>query len=64
LAGKKRIASTEERERQERTRQQRFNLLAQKCKLEDDMKRITRDLALFDENDVSLDEEGSEDYIL
>lgn len=73
LAGKKRIASTEEprgseRERQERTRertrQQRYKLLAQKCKLEDDMKRVNRELALFDENDVSLDEQGSEDDIL
>jgi len=27
------------------------------------MKRITRELALFDKNDASLDE-GSEDYIL
>ena len=68
LAGKKRIASTEEprgseRERQERTRRQRFRVLAQKCKLEDDMKRINRELALLDENVVSLDEQGSEDYI-
>jgi len=66
LAGKKRIASTEEprgseRERQERTRQQRFRLLAKKCKLEDEMGRINRELALLDENDVSLDEQGSED---
>ncbi len=73
LAGKKRIASTEEprgseRERQERTRertrQRRYKLLAQKCKLEDDLKRVNRELALFDENDVSLDEQGSEDNIL
>lgn len=68
LAGKKRIASTEEprgseRERQERTRQQRFKVLSQKCKLEDDLKRINRQLALLDENDTSLDEQGSEDYI-
>ncbi|KAA6409935.1 MAG: hypothetical protein FRX48_06548 [Lasallia pustulata] len=68
LAGKKRIASTEEprgseRERQERTRLQRFKVLSQKCKLEDDMKRINRELALLDENDTSLDEQGSEDYI-
>ena len=68
LAGKKRIASTEEprgseQERQERTRQQRFKVLSQKCKLEDDMRRINRELALLDENDTSLDEQGSEDYI-
>ncbi|MCJ1224440.1 hypothetical protein MMC12_001085 [Toensbergia leucococca] len=68
LAGKKRIASTEEprgseRERQESTRQQRFKVLSQNCKLEDDMKRINRELALLDENDSSLDEQGSEDYI-
>ncbi|KAK3176992.1 hypothetical protein OEA41_008318 [Lepraria neglecta] len=68
LAGKKRIASTEEprgseRERQERTRQQRFKVLSQKCKLKDDMKRVNRELALLDENDTSLDEQGSEDYI-
>lgn len=68
LAGKKRIASTEEprrseQERQERTRQQRFKFLSQKCKLEDEMKRINRELALLDENDASLDEQCSEDYI-
>lgn len=40
-----------------------FKVLAQKCKLEDDMKRINRELALLDENDVSLDEQGSEDYL-
>lgn len=68
LAGKKRIASTEEprgseQERQDRTRQQRFRLISRKCKLEDDMKRINRELAVLDENDASLDEQGSEDYI-
>jgi hypothetical protein len=47
LARKKRIASTEEprgseRQRQERTRQQRFKLIARKCKLEDDLERINR----------------------
>ncbi|KAL9098059.1 MAG: hypothetical protein Q9163_006204 [Psora crenata] len=68
LAGKKRIASTQEprgseRERQERTRQQRFKILAQKCQLEDELKRMNRELALLDENDVPLDEHGSEDYI-
>lgn len=45
------------------TRQQRFQCLAQKCKLEDDMKRINRELGLLGGNDVSLDEQGSEDYI-
>ena len=69
LAGKKRIASTEEprgseRERRERTRQQRFKVLSQKCKLEDDLKRINYELALLDEDVASLDEQGSEDYIL
>ncbi|KAI4133215.1 MAG: hypothetical protein LQ347_002247 [Umbilicaria vellea] len=65
LAGKKRIASTEEprgseRERQERTTQQRFKILARKCKLESEMERINRELALLDENEASLDEQGSE----
>lgn len=68
LAGKNRVASTEEPwgsewERQERTRQQRFKALAQKCKLEDNLKRINCKLALLDDNNVSLDEQASEDYI-
>ena len=68
LARKKRIASTEEPrgselKRQKRTRQQRFKVLAQECKLEDDMKCINRELALLDENDVLLDKQGSKDYI-
>lgn len=61
MAGKKRIASTEEprgseRERKERTSQQRFKLLAQQCKLGDEMERINRELALLDEDDVLLDD--------
>lgn len=63
-AGKKRIASTEEprgleQERQERTRQLRFKLLARKCQLENEMKSMNRELALLDENSVSLDEQDS-----
>ena len=68
LAGMKRIASTEEprgseRETLKRTRQHRYKLLARKCKLQDDLKRINRELALLDESEVSLDEQDSEDYI-
>ena len=65
LAEKQKIASTEEPRgsERERIRQQRVKVLAQKSKLEDDLKRINRELALLDEDDVSLDEQGSEDYI-
>ena len=66
-AGKKRIASTEEprgseRERQERVRRRRVQVLAEKCRLDEDMKRLNRELALSDEKDVSLDEPASEEY--
>lgn len=68
LAATKRIASIEEprgseRERQERTRQVRFKLLGQQYELEDDLKRMNRQLAFCDK-DVLLDEQESEDYFI
>lgn len=53
---KKRIASTEEprgsdRERQNKKHQQRVKLLAQISKLEEDLKRLNRELSLLDEDD-------------
>lgn len=36
---------------QKRTTQQRFKLLAQKCKLEMEMEKINRELAIFDDDD-------------
>ncbi|KAL9116941.1 MAG: hypothetical protein Q9187_006526 [Circinaria calcarea] len=59
-ASKMRMASTEEPrgselQRQERTTQQRFKLIAQKCKLEMEMEKINRELAILEEDDDLLD---------
>ena len=58
-AGKKRIPSTEEprgseKERRERTKQHRFKLLARQRQLKEEMERVNRELALFDEDDSLL----------
>lgn len=41
-----------DQQRQQKSHQQRAKLLAQKCQLEEDLKRVNRELCLLDESDV------------
>ena len=59
-ASKKRVASTEEprgseKKRHDRTRRQRFKILAERCKLEEEMKRLDRELAIIGKDDSLLE---------